>query len=779
MTETTNPTKGVGRPPQGAARRGLGQTLASLLGMDEDVQLAFLEEEKARLEAVLNAAPEPFCGWAPSGYLALAPDFPLMLGVERIRTLDDVCQAIGMRHAQPLRQAWSQLETRGTGFSLIVDRVSDGTLIRLRGGRGSGFGRGETFHVLWASLALPEKVGKQPRFIDSDLRNQLIPALNHVAMPVWLRDRSGALLWVNQAYADALEASIDQCLEEQLMLAGTIVQDLAARALDASTPQIQRHAVTIRGERRHLELHESFLKGPEFAIGYALDRSDVEQAVAEGKLRSKSHARVLERLAAGILIFDNQQRLTFHNLAFCRLTKVEEGFLERGPSLGEVLDAMRQRQALPEVMDFRAFKRGHEALFTSLIDPQEEVLHLIDGRSLRQIISPHEDDGLVYTFEDVTGQMKLERDYNTLIKVQQETLANLSEGTAVFGTNGLLALHNPAFREIWKLSEAQLSDKPHVAALARRMTDATDPGAVGPDLGTLMTEMVIGGLETHGDIHRPDGPILRYRSRPLPDGGMLISFIDITDSVRVEQALKDKTEALMEADRLKADFLANVSYKLRTPLNTIVGYSELLDQGFAGALSPKQSEHMRDILSAGAQLMGLINDILDMATLEAGYLTLKQEPTDIAALMASVEELSREWAGTHDLKVSFDVDPAIGSATLDGRRVKQALLNLISNAIKFTQPGGTISVRAQRGPETVRFVVSDSGIGIPGWEQDRVFNLFYQSGDARRAATEDGKDSGSGLGLPLVKRLVEMHGGTVSLRSEPQRGTSVRLEIPV
>ena len=188
---------------------------------------------------------------------------------------------------------------------------------------------------------------------------------------------------------------------------------------------------------------------------------------------------------------------------------------------------------------------------------------------------------------------------------------------------------------------------------------------------------------------------------PLPDGNVLLSYLDVTDSTRVEHALRERNEALETAGRLKSEFIANVSYELRTPLNAIIGFAEILTNQYFGELTPRQLDYSRGILDSSHRLLSLINDILDLATIEAGYMTLETGQLDIHTLMSSVLTLTRERARNQNLKLDFDCPPDIGTIEADERRLKQALFNLISNAIKFTPAGGSMTVW-RRGATTER-----------------------------------------------------------------------------
>jgi len=266
--------------------------------------------------------------------------------------------------------------------------------------------------------------------------------------------------------------------------------------------------------------------------------------------------------------------------------------------------------------------------------------------------------------------------------------------------------------------------------------------------------------------------VVDWAQVPLPDGQVLYTFVDVTDSIHVERALMERNEALETADRLKSEFIANISYELRTPLNAIIGFAEILGNQFFGPLNERQVEYSNAIVESSQRLITLINDILDLASIEAGYLHIDLETVDVRELMDTVYGLVRERAHNQGLELSLDCAPDIGVFKADSRRLKQALFNLVSNSLKFTPTGGRITLSAQRNEEQMRLSVVDTGVGIAEKDQDRVFGSFERG-------SRQGRQSGVGLGLSLVRSLIELHGGNVSLESELDGGTKVTCQIPL
>ena len=613
-------------------------------------------------------------------------------------------------------------------------------------------------------------------------KKRLQALLDSIPTPVWLRNSDLSLSFCNRAYAQAVETDPVAAVAENRQIAGSVVANrgtaLAERARLTGMIQRESHHIAIGGERRLLEFAEVPLDGTGVdtgeVAGYAMDFTDLEEVQTDLSREIAAHEDVLKNLSTAIALYGADKRLRFFNTAYVKLWRLDEGWLRTGPDFGSVLEAQREARRLPEVADFRAFKEERLRLFTSLIEPHEELLHLPDETTLHMDIVPHPFGGLLFTFEDVTDKLALERSYNTLIAVQRETLDNLWEGVAVFGRDGLLKLSNPAYGRMWNLSSDQLAGEPHISDVvewSRGFYGIEDDRQWAAAKERMVAE-IIETSSRSGQLERSDGSILAYTTEPLPDGNVLLRYVDATDRYRVEQALRERNQALETASRLKSEFIANVSYELRTPLNTIIGFSEILRKEYFGKLNTRQTEYSDGIIESSQHLLALINDILDLATIEAGYMALELEAFDVHEMLIGIVSLTRERARNRELDLKIDCAPDIGTLYADPRRLKQAVFNLVSNSIKFTPPGGAITLIARRAEDEMAITVADTGIGLAAEDQERVFEKFVQvpSGQARK--------SGAGLGLSLVKSLIELHGGRVVMESAPGAGARVTCFVP-
>lgn len=743
-----------------------------------------LARQNDRLEAFLRAIPIEYCGWDNDGVQATSPGFASLLGVEKVDTLQDIQAALTAGDAAALEGLYDRLSQYGEHFEIGVNTISGKKALKVFGKRGIFQEGRQVFSVIWA-LDITDFAQAAMRSIEAvsaveKRENELRSTMNALPFPVWARNQKLDLSWCNRFYARIVDDTAASVIAEQkeLPLSGAVKADttqrvLAQRAMAKLAPQSARGHMIVEGQRRLVEMIEIPIPQEKRSVGIALDVTREEEWEASYERLSASHREALEQLRTAIAMFDQDTRLEFYNSAYEQLTGMPGTWLDAKPKMMEIIDKMRELRKLPEQADYKQFKQTWLNKFTSLLEPHEEMQYLPDGSVLRMVVVPRPMGGLLLTLEDVTSRLQLETSYNTLIAVQQETLDNLAEGIAVFGEDGRLRLSNQAFAKIWNYGEGALAGTPHISRIVDHAKEFFD----GKTWEGVRQVILSNGLEREprrGRLLRNNGSVLEYAVMPLPDGNILNAWSDITDTVKVEQALIEKNAALEAAERLKTDFLANVSYQLRTPLNAIMGFAEMLNMQYFGKLNDRQLEYTSSMIEAGQRLVSLINDILDLSSIEAGYLKLYPEEIRLKDVISQVVKLTEEWARKQKLDMFVDCTQDNLLLYADERRIKQVLLNLISNAINYSPNGGRVTVSAKKENDAVLIRVRDTGIGIPAADIARIFTPFerIKSGKTQRR-------SGAGLGLSLVKSIVHLHGGEVSIDSKEGEGTTVTCRIPL
>ncbi|HOV03978.1 MAG TPA: ATP-binding protein [Kaistiaceae bacterium] len=733
-------------------------------------EIADLRAAVDRTEAILDAEDRTVIVWSGSDAA------PSVLG-GRARTGSNVpAERAGLLAfgswlhpdgAQVLDEAVTLLRNRGEAFRIDL-ATQGGALVEARGCTAGGRA------ILW----IEDLDGDRLELASTSRRHATLQRdvegirklLEALPMPVWLRDADGALAWVNAAYAKAVDAADP----EAAVAAGTELLDTAgrenlARSHKGSADARFRQPLVVAGQRRIFDIID--VASDSGSAGIATDVSEVERAQAELKRTIDFHARTLDELASAVAIFGADKRLHFHNAAYRKLFGVDPAFLDGAPEEAVVLDKLRVNHKLPEQANYREWRASLQEAYRS-VETVEDYWHLPDGQTLRVLASPHPQGGVIWIYENVTERLDLESRYKSLDRVQRESFDHLAEGVAVFGSDGKLRLFSPAFAGIWHLSAGDLDGNPHFGEITTLCRRLHDDGAVWDRLKAAVTGLADSREPIAGRMERADQSVVDFAAIPLPDGATMLTFLDVSASVAVARMLAEKNEALETAAHLKNAFVHHVSYELRSPLTNIIGFAQLLSDAKIGELNNKQREYTGYIMSSSKALLAIINDILDLATIDAGIMEIDVGTVDVAGTIDAAIEGIQDRLVESSIEIVTSVPDDIGTFEGDEKRIRQVLFNLLSNAVAFSDEGGKVEVNAWRQGRSVGFSVADHGCGMPSEFIDAAFERFES-----RSST--GRRRGAGLGLSIVRSFVELHGGRVEIRSAEGVGTTVICRFPL
>jgi signal transduction histidine kinase len=729
-----------------------------------------LAEATARLERAnvfLSAERQVVIAWGAAssepeieGELSLVTDAPIM------RRVLGFGSWLPPALAQQMEASVERLRVRGESFSL--------PLIALNGRRIEADGRAIAGRAILRIrdvsgdrlelTLLRERHGK----VSADLEalKQLLDALPD---PVWMRDSHDRSSWANHAYARAVEAKdANDAVIRDLEFPERSLREQAREARARGGVWHARALSVAAGQRRLFDLWET--PGPNGSVGMARDLSALEQAQAELERQMQAHARTLDLLPTAVAIFDRGRRLVFHNTAYQALWSLDAAFLDQKPLDDEILDRLRAARRLPEQADFRAWRTSLYAAYQSM-ETSEQLWYLPDNRTVHVVTHPNGQGGITYLFDDITERARLESQVNALARVQSETLDHLREGVGVFGSNGRLKLANPALAAMWMIESADLNASLHIDDFMAACAKFYDNEEDWRQLRQAVAGVTDARTGVQLQMQRRDGLIVECLAVPLPDGATLITFTDITAAFNVEKALVERNEALTHAERLRSDFVHHVSYELRTPLNSIIGFTQMLSDEIAGPLNAKQKEYAFDVSKSSAALLAIIDQILDLATIDRGAMELSIADIDIAAAIDDAAQGVQDRIAERALVLRIVVTDNIGVFRADPRRLRQILFALLSNAIGFSEPGQNITLAAMRREGEVVFKVSDQGRGIP---PDLIAHVW----DRFKTWPQGSRHRGAGLGLSIVRALVEAHHGRVDIQSAPGEGTVVTCSFP-
>jgi len=718
-----------------------------------------------RAYALLLSEPQVLVAWPA------AADEPEIIGDPALLTtagagLLDFGAWLEAEAARDMQHSLDALRARGVSFAMTVATLA-GHFIETKGQVIGGRAILRLREVSGTKQELAELARRHQKHLDDSAAIHALIAT--IPTPVWARDEAGKLSFTNQAYARAVEAKdAAEAIERGIELFEHGGRSELLRAHGAIEPYGGRLSAVVAGERRSFDV--TSVPAARGSAGIAIDVTEAELMRGELKRMMDAHRRTLDQLATGVAIFGSDRRLSFYNAAYRSLWDLEAAFLDQGPTDSAVLDRLRAARKLPDEQDFRQWKNALYDAYRA-VEAKEHMWHLPHGRTMRVVTTPNSEGGVIYLFDDVTERLDLERRYDALIRVQSETLDNLTEAVAVFGSDGRLRLHNPAFARMWRLSPEMLSGRPHIESISDWTRPLHGEHPVWQKLRATITaidnrEPALGRLE------RRHGTVLDCATMPLHDGATLVAFEDVTDTVNVERALRERNEALKAADKLKTDFVHHVSYELRSPLTNIIGFADFLGDPVTGPLTGKQREYLSYITVSTNALLAIINNILDLASIDAGAMTLNLGAVDIRKTMEAAAEGVQDRLVKSGITLEIHAPPEIGSFIADERRVRQSLFNLLANAVRFSPLGEIITFAAQRRRDAIAFSVTDRGPGIPAEVQNKVFDWFetHSLGSRHR---------GTGLGLSLVRSFVELHGGSVTLESTVGRGTTVTCVFPL
>ena len=534
-------------------------------------------------------------------------------------------------------------------------------------------------------------------------------------------------------------------------------------------PSTRGLPIVAGGERRIYDVRAINVGGG--SAGIAIDASEADALRAALVRMADAHRRTLDQLSSGVAVFDGQRRLAFYNDSYRRLWDLDRPSSTAIPTIPACSTGCAPRASCRSRPDFRAWKaKLHEAY--RAVEPAKDTWYLPDGRALSVVTTPNPEGGVTYLFDDVTESLDLARRFDRLIRVQRETLDNLAEGGRGVRQQRPRAIVQSGLRED---VEAVAGGAARTSRISRPWKPGASRCSTTPIPGGRIREAITGSTTATGAAEaRAQG---RQRAR-LHDhaAARRRHHADVPGHHRHRKcragAARDATRRCEAADQMKVDFVHHVSYELRSPLTTIIGFAHFLSDPSTGPLMPKQAEYLDYITASTNALLAIINNILDLATIDAGAMTLELGPVDIRKTIDAAAEGIQDRLATDRIELKVDADPDIGSFVGDERRVVQVLYNLLANAVGFSPQDSADHHQRQAHRTHVVFTVTDSGPGIPPDVKDKVFDWFESHSNGSR-------HRGAGLGLSLVRSFVELHGGKVRVDSIVGKGTTVTCDFPI
>lgn len=676
-----------------------------------------------------------------------------------------------------LTQAVQRTQKTAMPFQLVLTPQGSRNSLALRGMLADQQVSPGGSALIWV-FDFSESAGELTRLRESTARAQgdfsaLVGLIEAAPMPMWFRGPDLRLKLVNHAYVQAVGAdNADEVVSKQLELLepvdGRKPGDVAKEAAQQGAAIERIVPATIRGERRSFRVSDLPL-GEEGVAGYAIDIEEQEQQARNFRAFRKAQHTMLDQLSVGVAQFDAAERLVFANQPFHRQFDLPTVAVGEGLPFHRFLSESREKGRTPEVRDFPNWRREHGEWFGAT-DTQEEAWPLPGGTHLRMVAQPMPDGGLVLIAEDRTEQLAISATRDTLLRTRTAMLDSLFEALAVFAPDGSLQVWNRSFAGTWGLEPELLDSHPVADQLLQAIAPNLEQADQAQAIGAIIRTATLDRREKGGRVQLADGRTLEVAGVPLPDGNGLLTVFDITDSQKAEKALRERNLALEEADEVKANFLANMSYEFRVPLTSIGGFAELIQSGAAGELSEQAQEYVSAILESVQRLTDQVENVLDLSQSEAGLLPLSKERVETMPFLTQLAR-ARENAIV-DGGLTLDLKGNGGRyLECDPRQLGRALGNLLDNAIAATPDGGRILVKLEAKGTGARIVISDNGAGMSADELARAL-------DGNGPSADGADERQQGLGLRLARQLIEAHGGTLDMQSSKGAGTTATITLP-
>lgn len=514
-----------------------------------------------------------------------------------------------------------------------------------------------------------------------DILHDYHNAFNQLPYLIWIRNNNMYISYFNNAYYKFIEDrnvensnDVIELSNECLLLA----QESQIQKTRASRTILITHCNTLNV----LDISETPLQKQGGTMGFGCNITHSKQLEKELLKTANVYKNFFEATTSAISIYNSHRQLIFYNNAFVSIFDFDQAWLESKPDYAEILECMRAKGKLPEQADFSQFKRNQISLFKNLIETHNEFHYLPDGTALRVAIIPGIRGELMFSYEDITDKLTLEQSYNTAVAVSKTTINNLHEAIAVYGDNGALRLFNPALEKMLGLSKAYMQSMPHISKILETTKEIYQPND-WEQFKTDETLVITNKITDEKHIKLRNNKYISRKTIILPDGSVLVTYHEITATKLLEQSLREKNNMLKELSNLKSNLFANISYELRSPLTSIMGFAEMLMTFQRDSLSPVALQYISSIARSAQELSQIINDMLDFSSMESGIVDLNKKEIKFESIITALQQEIQNSTGQHSkIKVLAQEIEDI-AIEADDKLIMRGLVHLIRYAAQL------------------------------------------------------------------------------------------------
>ncbi len=720
------------------------------------------------LKHVLDSSPIAWVSWEDGAIDS--PTFASRLrGFLQLKgpiDVQNICKTLALEDGD-LTSLVNTLVTKRQNFSRIAAHENEQDIFLVHGNCISY--NGNISFALWfhdiTTATRNEQAQTEVNYQLQAERESLQKLLDAIPTSVWIKNENADIIFCNKAYADVLETTPELVVTEKRAIMtwndSHLGHDVTERVLKEKTKVSHLCHTVVGGERRLLSITEQPCD-TNHIIGYAQDLTAKEQLRKEKQQIVTSIQESLEHIPNPIITYNSDMRVEFFNKSYVKTFEHDYDWLLTGPTFSDVLEDLRARHKLPDIMDFKQFKQTRLELFTSIMEPVEEMLYMPDGRSLRMVTAPYHTGGLMVLFHDVSEWLSLERRYNTLLAVHKHILDNLFEGASVYASNNRLTLYNSAFANMWELDQNELEKGPHLLDVIDKIKDALSiPGDWEQFKEKIISKVTSRVPIKEGRVNLKDDRAYEFSQTPLPDGSHLLTFLDVSDQIKIEKALLERNEALETINRIKSDFVRNLYDNIKNPLEALGTEAERLAQ-------ENKSDKLTELFHTLESINRKLQEFYELANVSTLEMLPKYSTIKVSRLAEDIFKQLKTEMQKAGIRFSLNL-PEQDSLTLrvDKPKIVQAFYSLLGNAAHYNKGGDVVfNVTASKGKAV--FAIEGKGI-IP----------FTDVGRKSRGLKRGLDYDLLGVGYSLVRRYVEMQGGTLTIENNIQDGTTIVVKLPI
>lgn len=584
--------------------------------------------------------------------------------------------------------------------------------------------------------------------------------LDNIPWPVWYRDQNLKVEYCNNTYASILDTSRDVVIKKNLpLISGALFgqgHSLAESVKKSEKPQTVSQYVIVNGARKTFSISE--IPFASESLGYAVDNTNLEEAIKNLDKVISAHGEVLEAIPTAIAIFGQNTRLSFYNSAYKKMTGFDEVWLNSAPSYGELLEKKRIYRQLPEYADFQFYKTEQLGMFVSLLEQKQDMLYLPNGNVIRRCVTPHPLGGLIFMLDDISESILLQRENSTVLSVQKETINNLIEGVSVFGSDNRLKFINASMLKLWNINE-NIPHGTHISEFIEYIRREIEYVGTWEEYSSNVISNLTDRMTKSGRILKKDNSVIFFTYSPLPDGSHLHSYIDVTDSCKLELATYEKDQALNIANDLRCDFISSISSEIRNPVNLIIGYTELLEQQYFGALNEKQISYCAEILNAAQRLISFVNNVKSMDIVDIENIVVIKKIFDIKQVIESVVSAVIDRSNKKGITIHLPENQTPVEVYADKKIIKQIQYHILINLVGFISKKANIKMLLDVNDDRVKVITIANDPTIKHQSKLQAFQRMGFKHVSRVTISEQ-----INLGMPIIKPLIEKHGGTIDVQ---------------